>query len=442
LISATLFAQYSRDGSGVHSKLHPGAFEARLMQTRKTSWHFVPLLLAALFAFVRTSAQAAPDLAGPDDEIRIGNIMPYTGPLAAFATIGRAEAAYFDMINERGGINGRKLKFISYDDSSNPQTALEHTVELVEKENVQIMFGSFGTPGNVATRPYLNENKVPQLFVASGDEEWAQPKKYPWTMGWQPTFRAEGRIYANYIQAAYPDRKIAVLWQNDQFGRDLFRGLQEGLGDTAGMIVADLAFDASDQSIDVQLGILKDSGADVLVFDGAPAIAARAIRKAAEMDWHPVFVLDNASASIASALRPAGMQNAVGVISTSFLKDAGDATWKEDPSIKAWSAFMDKYFPDGDKEDAYAIFGYAAAETLVQVLTQCGNDLSRENIMRQAASLKDFKSPVVLPGIAINTGPADFHPIKHMRLVQFDGYAWQPIGDVIESAFVAGPNDN
>jgi branched-chain amino acid transport system substrate-binding protein len=426
----------------VHSKLHPGAFEARLMQTRKTSWHFVPLLLAALFAFVRTSAQAAPDLAGPDDEIRIGNIMPYTGPLAAFATIGRAEAAYFDMINERGGINGRKLKFISYDDSSNPQTALEHTVELVEKENVQIMFGSFGTPGNVATRPYLNENKVPQLFVASGDEEWAQPKKYPWTMGWQPTFRAEGRIYANYIQAAYPDRKIAVLWQNDQFGRDLFRGLQEGLGDTAGMIVADLAFDASDQSIDVQLGILKDSGADVLVFDGAPAIAARAIRKAAEMDWHPVFVLDNASASIASALRPAGMQNAVGVISTSFLKDAGDATWKEDASIKAWSAFMDRYFPDGDKDDAYAIFGYAAAETLVQVLTQCGDDLSRENIMRQAASLKDFQSPLVLPGIAINTGPADFRPIKQMRLVQFDGYSWQPIGDVIESAFVAGPNDN
>jgi branched-chain amino acid transport system substrate-binding protein len=442
LISATLFAQYSRDGFGVHSRLHPGAFEARLMQTRKTSWRFVPLLLAALFALVPTSAQATPDLGGPDDEIRIGNIMPYTGPLAAFATIGRAEAAYFDMINARGGINGRKLKFISYDDSSNPRTALEHTVELVEKENVQIMFGSFGTPSNVATRPYLNENKVPQLFVASGDEEWAQPKKYPWTMGWQPTFRAEGRIYANYIQAAYPDSKIAVLWQNDQFGRDLFRGLQEGLGDTANMIVADLAFDASDQSIDVQLGILKDSGADVLVFDGAPAIAARAIRKAAEMDWHPVFVLDNASASIASALRPAGMQNAVGVISTSFLKDAGDTTWKEDPSIKAWSAFMDRYFPDGDKDDAYAIFGYAAAETLVQVLTQCGDDLSRENIMRQAASLKDFQSPLVLPGIAINTGPADFRPIKQMRLVQFDGSAWQPIGDVIDSAFASAPGDN
>jgi branched-chain amino acid transport system substrate-binding protein len=413
-----------------------------LMQTRKQVWRWKPLALAALFALIPISAQSDPDLAGPDDEIRIGNIMPYTGPLAAFATIGRAEAAYFDMINARGGINGRKIKFISYDDSSNPRTALEHTVELVEKENVQIMFGSFGTPGNVGTRPYLNENKVPQLFVASGDEEWAQPKKYPWTMGWQPTFRAEGRIYANYIQAAYSDKKIAVLWQNDQFGRDLFRGLQEGLGDTANMIVADLAFDASDNSTEVQLGILRDSGAEVLVFDGAPAIAARAIRRAAEMDWHPVFVLDNASASIASALRPAGMQNAVGVISTSFLKDAGDATWKGDPSIKAWSAFMDKYFPDGDKDDVYAIFGYAAAETLVQVLIQCGNDLSRENIMRQATSLKDYQSPVVLPGIVISTGPADFHPIKQMRLVQFDGYSWQPIGDVIESAFVASPSDN
>jgi branched-chain amino acid transport system substrate-binding protein len=413
-----------------------------LMQTRKKIRRWKPLILAALLALVPTSARLAPDLGGADDEIRIGNIMPYTGPLAAFATIGRAEGAYFDMINARGGINGRKIKFISYDDNSSPRTSLERTSELVEKEEVLLMFGSFGTPGNLATRKYLNEKKVPQLFVASGDEEWAHPRKFPWTMGWQPTFRAEGRIYANYIQVAYPDRKIAVLWQNDQFGRDLFRGLQEGLGDTANMIVADIAFDVSEQSIGAQLGILRDSGADVLVFDGAPAIAARAIRSAAEMGWHPVFVLDNASASIASALRPAGLQNAVGVISTSFLKDAGDATWNEDPSIKEWSAFMDRYFPDGDKQDVYAIFGYAAAETLVQVLTQCGDDLSRANIMRQAASLKNYRSPVALPGIVINTGPADFRPIKQMRLVQFDGYSWQPIGDVIESAFTAEPGDN
>ncbi|MBR1152619.1 ABC transporter substrate-binding protein [Bradyrhizobium sp. JYMT SZCCT0428] len=398
-------------------------------------------LLAALFAGIQISARQAHGGGVTDTEIRIGNIMPYTGPLAAFAAIGRAEAAYFDMINDRGGINGRKIKFISRDDSSNPKMAAEHTTQLVEQENVLLMFGSFGTPSNLATRTYLNEKKVPQLFVASGDEEWAHPKRFPWSMGWQPTFRAEGRIYANYIQASYPSRKIAVLWQNDQFGRDLFKGLQEGLGVTARMIVADIAIEA-DMSIDAQVDILKNSGAEVLVLNCAPPISARAIRRAAELGWYPVVVLVNAASSIANALRPAGLANAAGVISTSFLKDAGDATWKEDPSIKTWLSFMDKYYPDGDREDSYAIFGYAAAETLVQVLTQCGDDLSRENIMRQAASLKNYQSPIILPGIAINTGPADFHPIKQMRLVQFDGNAWQPIGDVIESAFARKPGDN
>ena len=412
------------------------------MQTRKQTARSLPLLLAAALISALAGAEPTPAAGVTDTEIRVGNIMPYTGPLAAFATIGKAEAAYFDMINERGGINGRNIKFISVDDSSNPATALEETRDLVEQQDVRFMFGSFGTPSNLAVRAYLNENKVPQLFVASGDEEWAHPRKFPWTMGWPPTFRAEGRIYANYIQAAYSDRKIAVLWQNDQFGRDLFKGLQEGLGDTASMIVADISFDASDTSINTQLEILKDSGADILVFNGAPAVAAQAIRRAAELDWHPVFVLDNASASIASALRPAGLENAIGVISTSFLKDFGDTTWKQDPAIKAWSAFMDKYFPDGDKDDGYAIFGYAAAETLVQVLTQCGDDLSRENIMRQAASLKNYHSSIILPGIAIDTGPTDFRPIKQLRLVQFDGTAWQPIGDVIESAFANAPGDN
>jgi branched-chain amino acid transport system substrate-binding protein len=232
-----------------------------------------------------------------------------------------------------------------------------------------------------------------------------------------------------------------VLWQNDQFGRDLFRGLQEGLGLTANMIVADIAIEA-DMSIDDQVDILKNSGADVLVLNCAPPISARAIRRAAELGWHPVLLLVNAAASIANALRPAGLQNSVGVISTTFLKDASDTTWKDDPAIKEWLAFMDKYYPDGDKDDGYAIFGYAAAETLVKVLTQCGDDLSRENIMRQAASLRNYQSPVALPGIAINTGPADFHPIEQMRLVQFDGNSWQPIGDVIESAFATRPNDN
>jgi branched-chain amino acid transport system substrate-binding protein len=382
------------------------------------------------------------DTAADNAEIRIGNVMPYTGPLAAFATIGRAEAAFFEMVNERGGINGRKIKFISVDDSSNPREAVARTRELVETEKVHLMFGSFGTPDNLAVRQYLNEQKIPQLFIASGDEEWAHPRSFPWTMGWQPAFRTEGRVFANYIQVGYPDRKIAVLWENDQFGRDLFKGLKEGLGDTASRIVADIAFDVSDNSIDRQVEILKDAGAEILVFNGSPAPAARAIRKAVELDWHPVFLLNNASASIASALRPAGLQNAVGVISTAFLKDAGDSMWKEDTAIKEWSAFMDKYYPDGDKDDGYALYGYAAAETLLQVLNQCGGDLSRENIMKQAASLREYRGSIILPGIAINTGPSDFRPIKQMRLVQFDGNAWQPIGDVIESAFTGLPGDN
>jgi branched-chain amino acid transport system substrate-binding protein len=401
----------------------------------------IPLVMAIILWPGFTNADLISDGGVSDSEIRIGNIMPYTGPLAAFGAIGRAEAAYFDMVNDSGGINGRKVKFISYDDSSNPATAVEQTQKLVETDKVLLMFGSFGTPSNLATRRYLNERKTPQLFVASGDKEWANPGAFPWSMGWQPTFRAEGRIYANYIQAAYPERKIAMLWQNDQFGRELFQGLQEGLGDLARMIVADTTLDLSDSSsLDEQIEVLKSSGAEILVFDLAPAVAAQALRKIAELDWRPVYLLVNASASIASTLRPAGLQNASGVISTSFLKDASDPAWKGDPAMKAWSSFMDKYYPDGDKDDINAVFGYAAAETLFQVLSQCGNDLSRENVMRQAASLRGYQSSVALPGITFNTGPADFHPIKQLRLVQFDGTAWQPIGDVIESAFVDSTN--
>jgi branched-chain amino acid transport system substrate-binding protein len=397
----------------------------------------IPLVMAITLWPGFTNADLISDDGVSDSEIRIGNIMPYTGPLAAFGAIGRAEAAYFDMVNDNGGINGRKVKFISYDDSSNPATAVEQTQKLVETDKVLLMFGSFGTPSNLATRRYLNERKTPQLFVASGDNEWANPGAFPWSMGWQPTFRAEGRIYANCIQAAYPERKIAMLWQNDQFGRELFQGLQDGLGDLARMIVADTTLDLSDSSsLDEQIEVLKGSGAEILVFDLAPAVAAQALRKIAELDWRPVEVLVNASASIASTLRPAGLQNASGVISTSFLKDASDPAWKDDPAMKAWSSFMDKYYPDGDKDDINAVFGYAAAETLFQVLSQCGNDLSRENVMLQAASLRGYQSSVALPGITFNTGPADFHPIEQLRLVQFDGTAWQPIGDVIESAFV------
>src|SRR5437879_9170883 len=272
----------------------------------------IPLVMAVAFWTGVTNADTVSDIGVSDTEIRIGNIMPYTGPLAAFGTIGKAEAAYFDMVNDHGGINGRKVKFISYDDSSSPATAVEQTRKLIETDKVLLMFGSFGTPSNLATRSYLNDRKIPQLFVASGDNEWGNPKAFPWTTGWQPTFRAEGRMHANYIQAAYPERKIAVLWQNDQFGRDLFKGFQEGLGDLSRMIIVDVAFDISDASIDTHVSILKRAGAEIFVFAGAPNIAAKVIRLTADFNWHPVFILDDAAGSIATALRPAGLENSAG----------------------------------------------------------------------------------------------------------------------------------
>ena len=398
------------------------------------------MLFVAVVALTSLSAisQQRPEQSTSATEIRIGNLMPYSGPLAAFAAIGKAEAAYFDMINDRGGINGRRVRFISYDDNSDPTTALDLTRGLVERDNVLLMFASFGTPGNLAVRGFLNAGKIPQLFAASGDEELSNPKAFPWTMGWQPSFRAEGRIYANYIQAFYPERKIVALWQNDQFGRDLFKGFQEGLGDLTRMIIVDVAFDISDASIDTHVSILKRAGAEIFVFAGAPNIAAKVIRMTADFNWHPVFILDDAAGSIATALRPAGLENSAGVISTSFLKDANDPAWKDDPAMRDWLSFMDKYYPGGDKDDSSAVYGYAAAETLAQVLKQCGDDLSRENVMRQGTSLRAYQASVVLPGITISTGPEDYRPIKQMRLIQFDGRTWQGIGDVIEAAFSDG----
>jgi branched-chain amino acid transport system substrate-binding protein len=395
------------------------------------------ILLVLVIALISSSAMSPqrPEPFAVDAEIRIGNLMPYTGPLSEFAAIGRAEAAYFEMINDRGGINGRKVRFISHDDNSDPTVALDLTRGLVERDNVLLMFGSFGTPGNLAVRSYLNERKIPQLFVASGAEELSDPKAFPWTMSWQPSFRAEGRIYANYIHAFFPQRKIVVLWQNDQFGRDLYKGIQEGLGDLARMIIVGVAFDIADAHIDGHVSILKRSGAEILVFAGVPTTASQVIRLAADFNWHPVFLLNDAVASIGTALGPAGIENSAGVISASFLKDPSDPAWKDDQAIKDWLSFMDRYYPNGDKGSSAALYGYAAAETLAQVLKQCGDDLSRENIMRQAASLRDFEPAVLLPGIKINTSPDDFRPIKQMRLIQFDGRTWQQIGDVIEAAF-------
>ncbi len=398
---------------------------------------WVRTLIAVVLALTAVNAvsERIREQNASDTEIRIGNLMPYSGNLAVFGDIGKAEAAYFEMINELGGINGRKVHFISYDDRSNSATALELTRGLIEKDNVLFLFGSFGTPGNFAVRQYLNERQIPQLFVASGDDHLFDPSLFPWTMGWQPSFREEGRIYANYIQASYPGRKIVALWQNDQIGREVFKGLQDGLGDVARMIRVDIAYDVADEHLDMHLSILKRSGAEIFVFTGAPANAAKVIRMAAELNWHPVFILSHMASSIATALKPAGSENAAGVITAGFLKDANDLAWKNEQAAKEWQVFVDKYSRAGGRDDGAAVFGYQAAETLVQVLKQCGNDLSRENVMKQAAALKDYQGSVLLPGIKISTGPWNFRPIKHMRLIQFDGRTWQPIGDVLETAF-------
>src|SRR5258705_7710505 len=399
------------------------------------------ILLAVTVALTSLSAMSLQraDQSADDEEIRIGNLMPYTGLLAEFDAIGKAEAAYFDMINERGGRNGRKVRFISYDDNSDPTVALDLTRGLVERENVLLMFGSYGTPGNLAVRGFLNERKIPQLFVASGAEELIDPKAFPWTMGWQPWVRAEGRIYANYIQAFYPHGKIVILWQDDQFGRDLYKGIQEGLGDLARMILVGIAFDIADAHVDGHVSILKRSGGEILVFAGVPTTASQVIRLVGDSRWHPAFLLNHAAASIGTALSPAGAENSAGVISAAFLKDPNDPVWRDDPAIKEWLSFMDKNYPQGEQANSAAVYGYAAAETLVQVLKQCGDDLSRENVMRQAAALRGYGPPVLLAGVKINTSPANFRPIRQMRLVQFDGRTWQPIGDVIESAFSDAP---
>jgi branched-chain amino acid transport system substrate-binding protein len=393
------------------------------------------LVITLALTSLGASTQKVRDQGFTDTEIRIGNLMPYTGHLEIFGAIGKAQAAYFEMINERGGINGRKIRFMSYDDLSDSANAMDLARILVEIDNVLLMFGSFGTPGNLAIRKYLNEKQIPQLFFVSGDQHLTEPSVYPWTMGWQPSYREEGRIYANYIQAFYPGKKIVALWQNDNFGRELFKGLEEGLGEVARNIRVDVAYDVADQHLDGHVSILKRSGADVFVFVGIPENAAKVIRMAAERDWRPAFILNQMASSIGTALAPAGLENATGVITATFLKDDSDPAWKDEQAGKDWQTFVAKYQKAGGKDGGAAIYGYAAAETLVQVLRQCGNDLSRENVMKQAAALNDYQASVLLPGIKISTGPWDFQPIKHLRLIQFDGRTWQPIGDVLETAF-------
>ena len=390
-------------------------------------------VFAAAAAMTATAANAEKkyDPGASDAEIKIGNTMPYSGPASSYGVIGKTEAAYFNKVNAEGGINGRKINFISYDDAYSPPKAIEQARKLVEGDEVLFLFQPLGTPSNSAIQKYMNAKKVPQLFVATGATKWGDPKNFPWTMGWQPNYQSEGRIYAKYILDHFPSSKIAVFWQNDDAGRDQVKGLRDGLGDKANMIIADKSYEVSDPSINSQIVALHDSGADIFFSWAAPKGSAQAIRKVGELGWKPKFFLANVSTSVAGVLKPAGIEFAKDIISTAYLKDPTDPAWKDDPGVKTWREFMDKYYPDGDKTNNNNIYGYAAAQTMVQVLKQCGDELTRENVMKQAASLKNFSSDVMLPGIKVNTGPDDFFPIEQMQLMRFDGEAWRLFGDVI-----------
>jgi ABC-type branched-subunit amino acid transport system substrate-binding protein len=383
-------------------------------------------------------AQKKYDTGATDTEIKIGNIMPYSGPASAYGTIGKTEAAYFKMINDAGGINGRKINFISYDDAYSPPKTVEQARKLVESDEVLFIFNALGTPSNSAIHKYMNSKKVPQLFVATGATKWNDPKDYPWTMGWQPNYQSETQIYAKWLLKNKPDAKIAVLFQNDDYGKDYLKGLKDGLGaKAASMIVAEESFETTEPTIDSHIVKLKSSGADVFVDIATPKFAAQAIKKVAEIDWKPLHFLNNVSASVGSVIKPAGYQNAQEIISAAYLKDASDPQWNDDPGMKGFYAFLAKDFPEGDRLDQSTVVGYGVAQTLIQVLKQCGDNLTRENIMKQAASLQDFRTEVMLPGIKINTGPDDFAPISQLQLMRFKGERWNLFGDVI-SADVGG----
>ena len=370
-----------------------------------------------------------------DTEIKIGNTMPYSGPASAYGAIGKAEAGYFAMLNEQGGIGGRKINFISRDDGYSPPKTVELVRQLVEQDQVLFLFNTLGTPPNTAIHGYANENKVPQLFVATGADKWNDPKHFPWTMGWQPSYRIEARIYGRYILKNLPNAKIAVLYQNDDFGKDYLVGLREGLGDKADtMIVATKSYETTDPTVDSQVVALQGSGADTLLTAAIPKFAAQAIRKVYDIGWKPAHFLTNVSSSVGSVFKPAGPEKGVGIISAGFLKDPTDPQWQDTPEYKDWVAWMKKYNSSGNLADGNNVTGYSVAQTLVPVLKACGDDLTRENIMKQAASIHDLKLPMLLPGITISTSADDFAPIKQMQLMKFDGTTWRLFGEVISGS--------
>ncbi|MDE5444364.1 ABC transporter substrate-binding protein [Bradyrhizobium sp. CSA207] len=394
-------------------------------------------LLAAMLLVPSAQGALAQKNYGPgatDTEIKIGNTMPYSGPASSYSNIGKAEAAYFRMVNETGGINGRKINFVSYDDGYSPPKTVEQVRRLVESDEVLFILSPMGTPTNSAIQKYLNTKYVPHLFPASNASKWSDPKHFPWTMG--PIgvgYVSEGRIYASYLLKTRPGDKIAVLYQNDDFGKELLRGLKEGLGDRAGTIVAELSYEVTQPTIESQISQLKDSGANTLFSFAIPKFAAQSIKRVAEIGWSPLHFIPSVSASLNSTIVPAGLENAQGVISGTILMDTADPEWANDPAMKNYLAFLSKWLPDANKVDVNYQFGYMTGQVTVQLLKQCGDDLTRENVMRQAANLKEVSFETAIPGIKVNTSPTNYSPVTSLQLMQFKGRAWQRFGDVIRA---------
>ncbi len=400
-------------------------------------WNVAKSLSVAAFVLVGGAAFAGGQYSpgASDTEIKIGNTMPYSGPASAYGILGKTQAAYFNMINEQGGINGRKINFITRDDGYSPPKTVEQTRQLVEQDQVLFMFSPLGTPTNVAIHAYLNDNKVPQLFVATGADQWNDPKHFPWTMGFIPSYGAEGRIYARYILNNLPNAKIAVLYQNDDFGKDYLNGLRTGLGDKAGkMIVAVQSYETTDPTVDSQVVSLQSSGADVMVTLATPKFAAQSIRKVYDIGWKPTHFLTSVSNSVGTVMKSAGLEKGTGIISAGFAKDPTDPQWADSQEYKDWLAFMKKYNSSANLSDIQAAISYSQAQLLVSVLKACGDNLTRENIMKQAANLHDVKMPMLLPGIVLSTSADDFAPIKQMQLEKFDGTTWKLFGDVISAS--------
>ena len=392
----------------------------------------VGAMLAALV--FPAAAQKKYDPGASDTEVKVGNTNPYSGPASAYGTIGKTIDAYFRMVNDQGGVNGRKVSFISYDDGYSPPKTVEMARKLVEQDQVLFLFQTLGTPSNTAIHKYMNLRKVPQLHVATGATKWNDPKNFPWTMGWQPNYQTEAQIYARHILKTRPDAKIAVLYQNDDYGKDYLKGLKDGLGDKAkSMIVAEASYEVSDPTVDSQIVQLQSSGANVFFNITTPKFAAQAIRKAYDIGWKPVHYLNNVSTSVGSVLTPAGLDKSAGLISTAYYKDPTDAHWVNDPAMKQWQAFMKKYYPDGSLINAFSVYGYTVAATLHEVLRKCGDNLTRENVMRQAASMKGWRVDTLLPGITITTSQDDFAPIQSVQLQRFNGKQWELFGEVISS---------